>query len=222
MDFELSRALLDLIRSLPLRHELDRQLGDFCHQCRNRLNSLKLSIYLAKRQSSNRLNGAWKLLEADYQTLEDQIDRVHKICRPPALARLVLDLDLLIDDRRPTWARLLCWPGRHIDFRREGTERKASYDVDQLGAALDSFVTWRAEQGGELNNVSIRWWVDETNAHISWHETGPLNLGQQASSVSKYSTWSLPLLVGVVGAHGGQLEIDETSGWKLSLCWPKS
>ncbi len=219
--FELRRALMDVIQSPSLRHELDRYLGDFCHQCRNRLNSLKLSIYLAKRQSNHRLNGAWKILESEYQALENQIDRIHTICRPPALTRVLLDLDLLIDDRRASWASLLDRSGSLVEFRRGGGDATVSYDVNQLGAALDALVTWRAEQGGRQTSVVIHWWVDTQDAHISWQEICPAEPELSAGHRSESSSWNLPLLIRVVAAHGGRVEVNETCGWRVLISWPR-
>ena len=55
----LSRQLMEFARDTTLRQEVYKRLGEYCHQCRNRLNSLKLSLYLVKRQSHDSL--AWQL-----------------------------------------------------------------------------------------------------------------------------------------------------------------
>src|SRR5258707_9571590 len=99
----LADQLLEVARDPTLRQSVYLRLGEYCHQCRNRLNSLKLSLFLAMKQSDQGLRHEWGLIERDYLELERIVDRVQMICRPMTLSRVSLALDLLFEDRREEW-----------------------------------------------------------------------------------------------------------------------
>lgn len=217
---DLSRYLMEIAQNPQLRQDMEALLGDFSHQCRNRLNSLKLSLYLANRQAPGRINEAWRTLESDYQSLETQLNRVQMICGPMCLSLVKIGLCLLFEDRRESWSKLMADRGSELEFLRPESRSLAQFDVNQLGAALDAMVAWRARLGIVSPKTSVRWWVDSGQAHITWIEPkggGPADCHQ---SDQQEFAWTLPTLTRVLSEHGGSLEVDERDGWALSLSWP--
>lgn len=212
--------LMEIVQDPRLRGDVEHLFGDFCHQCRNRLNSLKLSIYLAKRQSAQTSTDAWKSLESDYQILEDQFKRVQTICRPLGLSPVTIALNLLFDDRRASWSNIMAAAGRKLEFQQPCDGTVARFDVDQLGAALDAMVAWRAEQGASAARTMLCWWVEAQQACVTWTETESLGAGTPTRPTRKDLVWTLPILTRIVTEHGGTLQVDEQAGWTMKLTWP--
>ncbi len=219
---DLSSCLMEIAQNPSLRRDLDQILGDFCHQCRNRLNSLKLSIYLAKRQALGPIHEAWRSLESDYYSLEAQLDRFQTICRPMGLSLVSIGLCLLFDDRWESWSKLLANRGSELEFVRPKLRSIARFDVNKLGAALDSMVAWRAEQGTLSRKMIVRWWVESGQAHILWIEPKVAEQVIRSPDDQLGSAWTLPILTRVLTEHGGSLSVDDREGWALSLSWPAS
>ena len=216
----LNQSLLSLAQNPGLRKDLERILGDYCHQGRNRLNSLKLSIYLAKKQAKAGEATNWHSLERVYQTIETQIDRLQMVCRPMSLALVNIGLSLLFDDRSERWSALTRDAGHSIEYQRPDGPNLARFDVDKLGMALDSLVAWRAEQGTPGTRISVKWWVHASEAQIFWSERPPANSPPRIGLTAGSTAWTLPILIRVVTEHGGRLRVEEDSGWNLSISWP--
>ena len=217
---DLNQSLICVARNPGLRKDLERILGDYCHQGRNRLNSLKLGIYLAKKQAKVGEATAWHSLERVYQAIETQIDRLQLICRPMSLAVVNIGLSLLFDDRSERWSSLMRDAGHSIELQRPDGPNLARFDVDKLGMALDSLVAWRSEQGTPGTRISVKWWVHAGEAQIYWSEQPPTDSPPRAGTCCGATAWTLPILIRVVAEHGGQLRVDEDSGWNLSISWP--
>ena len=71
-DLEFAEQLLRIAEDPDLRWTIYERLGEYCHRCRNQLNSLKLSIYLARKQSPASRPCLWTEIERDYQVLEQR------------------------------------------------------------------------------------------------------------------------------------------------------
>ena len=67
--------------------ELSQTLRVFFHDARNRLNALKIGLYLARRGAAPSQGAVWEELDQSYRGLEQLIDRMQTICRPAELAR---------------------------------------------------------------------------------------------------------------------------------------
>lgn len=215
----LNTSLMEIATDPHLRQKVEQVLGDFCHQGRNRLNSLKLSLYLAKRQASESVMPIWLALEQKYQDLEVQIDRVQTVCRPIGLSLVTIDLNLLFEDRLQRWSEILRDHGQTLEFCRAPAPNLARFDVNKLGMALDSLVNWRAEQADPGNTVTVRWWANQNEAQIIWTETSQTEL-PAVPEANLLPAWSLPILSRVVAEHQGLLHLDEQNGWQLTIVWP--
>ncbi len=218
LDAGLVAQMMEIARDPSLRAAVYDRIGEYFHQCRNRLNSLKLSLYLVKRQADGELSDAWSCLDRHYGELEQKVDTVQRLCRPMTLSRVRIGLELLIDDRRSAWTEV--WTARHGTLRFVGPPGPvvARLDVDRLGHALDAFVAWRAEQGGEALDVTLRWWSESGDVRLSWEESP----GAADPDPAEDSRWSLPWLIRVIAEHGGETEVRDGEGWRLALRWPAS
>ena len=212
--------LLHIAHDPNLRQLVYERLGDYCHQCRNRLNSLKLSIYLAMKQAPPGTVAIWFEVDRHYRDLEKRVEQVQLLCRPMTLTRVTLGLNLLIDDRREAWTRSMRDSGKAITFVPPSEQAIASFDVERMGGLLDSVVAWRSLENVPTRSAIFRWWVEEGQAHILWEE--PINLhqfGDEGRSEAG-TEWILPILARVILAHGGNYRIESERGWSLKLAWP--
>jgi len=214
-DADLGSQLMAIARNPALRDAVYGRIGEYCHHCRNRLNSLKLSLYLAKQQASPELFDRWSGLDRHYGELERKVEHVQRLCRPMTLARVRINLELLINDRRSSWSDL--WSARHDSLRfippREPLV--AVLDVDRIAHALDAVVAWRAEQGGPDATACLSWWLEAGQARLAWEESGASPTAPQSDR-----GWSLPWLTRVIAEHAGRAEVADRSGWRLDLSWP--
>jgi hypothetical protein len=218
----LADQLIRIAREPELRHSIYDRLGEYCHQCRNRLNSLKLSLYLVMRQSPGTAEGRWDEIERHYQSLEQRVDQIQTLCRPVVLSRVTLSLDLLIDDRRKGWIDLMARSGKTLGFERPAEPSVISFDVDRIGQAIDSLVALRAGDLNSGSSATIRWWKDASLVHFRWEESVMPGASTKTSGTTEEETWTLPLLVRIVMAHGGEVRIENDSGYRLELSWPTS
>ena len=227
-DDVLSEQLLRIAREPDLRRMVYDRLGDYCHHCRNRLNSLKLSLYLAMRHappdSDLDSDGLWDEIDRHYRDLERRVERVQALCRPLTLSRVTLGLDLLIDDRREAWGRSVSKQGRELELELVAPAERAvaSFDVERMGQALDSLVSWRASDRSTEGRASLRWWVEAGYAHFAWEEppsTGGPSTGKPSVEEDE-ARWTLPMLARVALAHDGDLVVSEDRGWRLEVSWP--
>lgn len=214
----LVEQLLHVARDPQFRQLVYEHLGEYCHNCRNRLNSLKLGLFLAMKQATGPRSEAWRPIEGCYQELERTVELLQAICRPIILSPVTLELDLLIEDRRQEWARILEDKGCTLTCVAPSGQATATFDVDRMGQALDSMVRWRAGDYGSNRSARLRWWVDSKSAHISWQETNP----SPVKPPEDIPTWHLPLLARLITAHGGEYRMVEGPDWHLDLSWPAS
>jgi nitrogen-specific signal transduction histidine kinase len=216
----LADQLLWIAQDPDLRRSIYERLGGYCHQCRNRLNSLKLSLYLAMKQSLDTGEAYWAAIENEYQDLERSVDRIQVFCKPPTSSRVTLDLELLFENRRDAWTRVFMKEARTLEYDPPASPAIASFDVDQIGQALDSLVEWRAGEATSRGPARLRWWLEAGNAHVVWEESRAKMSHSGAVPAHDGATWSLPLLTRVVKAHGGDLSVTAKNGWKVELSWP--
>lgn len=220
-DLELAEQLLRIAHDPELRRTLHERLGDYCHRCRNQLNSLKLSLYLAIKQTPAARASLWTEIDRCYQELESRVDQIQTLCRPMTLSRVTLGLDLLIEDRREQWSHVMISQGRTLEFVAPAERAVASFDVQRMGQALDSLVAWRAGEGASSLPVRMRWWAEAGFAHLVWEE--PLESTTrlpESRAESRSRTWALPLIARVAEAHEGDCRVQDDQPWRIEISWP--
>ncbi len=215
----LSGQLLQIARDPELRQLVYARLGEYSHQCRNRLNSLKLCLFLAIRQSTADRSELWDEIDRSYLNLERRVERIQLLCRPLTLTHLPIALDLLIEDRRSTWTRTMAEAGCELAFVAPKDRAVVSYDVPSMGVALDALVAWRAGHSYRGRSARVRWSAENGRAQIYWEEFGEAQ-GRKGEPDVEGATWSLPLVARIVTAHGGDYRLESTPNWQITLTWP--
>lgn len=216
----LSGHLMEIAGNPAMREELSGLMGDYCHQCRNRLNSLKLSIYLARKQGNGLALSDWCSVETDYKALEDQVERLQAMCRPIAMAPVVIDFALLIDDRVSAWRETVEAHGREFVVDPPADRTEVRFDVDRVGSSLDVIVRWRSaclpSDDVDPGSVRVGWGREGSDFVFRWAES---TCGEE-SPFDPEHVWSLPILTRVVAEHGGSVEVREQAGWTMTARWP--
>jgi len=144
-DPRFAEQLMRIAKDPDLRRSLYERLGDYCHKCRNQLNSLKLSLYLVRRQPSTTRQDLWAEIDGHYQELERRVDLIQTLCRPMALSRVTLGLELLIEDRREPWTRLMAATGRNLELVPPA-ERAVVIQVEAFDSNCQQHITPRFTQ----------------------------------------------------------------------------
>lgn len=213
-------VLLRLARGLELRDELGEAFGTYCHQFRNRLNSIKLAIYLAKRQATEGLEATWQELEQEYLAIEDQLDRVQMVSRDANLAPVAIDLNLLFEDRARRWTGTMRLSGIELDLSPPERTCPTRVDIARFAFGLDELVSWRATANTGPRVVRIEWGRNDDRTTVRWLE----GLGESTSDAGEGAdpgrTWALPILARLMADHRGTLSMSRGSNWELILEWP--
>jgi hypothetical protein len=222
--------LLRRIASDPRRtNHLHGVLGWYCHESRNFLNCLKMSMYLAKRARGDSGAVAWADVESSYDELERSIDRLHRLCRPTPLNPVCAPLGLLFEERRAAWSQVLSACGRRLGLDAPAGAAVGSFDPTLLGLALDDLVAWRAQVGAPGSALRVSWSADPATAEfdVVWSE--PAVVGRPARDAERSAAgdgvaqpvFCIPLLTRIVTLHGGTVETSEREGWQLRMRWPR-
>jgi hypothetical protein len=202
-------------------------LGPFCHQSRNVLNSVKMSLYLVQREESRKPVEAWAEVERRYRDVEQLYDRLQSICRPYSLTCVRMPLSLLIEDRRATWLAWYSDRGKRLELVAPHEPDVGDYDPNSLAQALDALVAWRADDVETGDSACLCWWTKGGQFHLEWTESDARPGGVErrrsgeASRPERTDPLVLPLLGRVISAHGGEIELVRPSGRHLRLCWPQ-
>jgi len=199
-----------------VRH-LHRVLGPYCHESRNLLNVLKLSLYLSRKdRADGARSGVLERIGASYEELERVIDRLHQLCRPLPFRAVRLPIHLLCDERRPAWEATLGRSGRRLELLRPDSPVVGGFDPGRLGEALDDLVAWRASLGPSEPPVVMTWGQAEGMLRFECNDAAT---GRPRSRVG--DLLAVPLVVRAAALHGGFVETEDTDrGWRLRLFWP--
>jgi hypothetical protein len=235
---QLAGALARIATNPQQTHQLHEILGHFAHQCRNLLNSMKISLYLADRAREHEFTPRWRDLETRYLEVERFFERVQLFCRPMPLTLVNLPLNLLIEERAGAWTDVLRERGRRLRLVPPPVPPVGRFDPTRLGQGLDDVVAWRARLGDQETDLRLAWMEDSAQFHLVWDEpvrgdsidlTTPLagSLTEQGVSSSRATDCSealtaltVPLLSRIVSLHGGSLEATSLNPWRLDLRWP--
>jgi hypothetical protein len=221
----LAEALCRIVADPGRVEALHHVLGPFCHRGRNILNTLKISLYLARRKeaSGGGPESLWHEVEERYRVVEDFFDRLQMIWRPLPLAVVRLPLSLLLEDRRSAWVARFAATERLLRIDRAGEDDPGDYDPNCLGIALDAFVDWRAAVGTGGGEVRLRWWTEAGRFELHWQEPVGRSRARSKPGVPADcgGALALPLLGRAVAAHGGTMELVEPSGRDVRISWPQ-
>jgi hypothetical protein len=211
----LTRALLPIAADAETLDRLYGLLGEFCHVLRNRLNCLKLGLYLAQRPDA----GPWALEETarHYQEVEQFVERLQAVCRPMRLTPVAVPLGEVLEERHGAWTEWLAARGRDLDWSPPQAEAPSSLDAGLLAYALDGLVAWRAESGRPGTPVRLAWRQAADSVRLTWEES---DAGQDEPSPDRAPSLALPLLARVASAHAGGLELPDGPGFRLTLRLP--
>ena len=201
--------------------ELAQTLRVFFHDARNKLNSLKIGLYLARRGAAA-TGPIWEELDQSYRGLEQLVDRLQTICRPTELSPTSGDLGNWLEDRRPCWAAKLGAAGRRLDCAPPTLPARGSFDPMRLIQGLDALVSWRADEGARGEPVFLSWGRAGDRFHVEWSEAGPRPDEPLEGRVGRSVSMALPLLAHIMTAHGGSLSVTRRGGLVVRIEWPAS
>lgn len=208
-----------------LLEELYRLCGEFCHEARNRLNSLHLCLYLSRPEETTAEEAHWERLETSYRETVQQIELIQTICRPMRLELMPLSLELLIDDRAEAWSKQWRSRGSRLEFRPPPRLARGLIDPMLLTRALDGLAAWRASSATPETLTTIQWWEEGGEFALDWIES-PANGSVQPElyparpEVRTNGTLTLALLARVVHEHGGGIDQTDEPSFRVSLRWP--
>jgi len=196
-------------------------LGDYCHQTRNLLNSLKLALYIA-RQGACPLEQSndWDRLDSEYKVVEKCVERIQAICRPMPLATINASLSLVIQEQSERWTTWLEQSGRQLTLDAPKEPDVGDLDPIRLSGALDGFVEWRADATNCAEPIVLRWGKAEGDLYFEWIESGSLDAGEPEPEPAGMKALSLPLLARVVAAHRGRFQVQQDVGFHVAASWP--
>lgn len=222
---ELVDALSRVAASPGMTRHLHHVLGGYCHQSRNLLNCLNMSLYLSRRACDPESASVWKDLEARYRHVEQFIDRIQAICRPMSVRPVSLPFALLVADRNDGWKARLGRTGRGLIVEPPGSQVVVAFDPVSLGQGFDELVNWRSEMGPPGSDLRIRWHAEEGHFRVTWDEPrrGPLAERRVASVATPgdiLDALSIPLLTRIVSLHGGTLDETSERNWRVVVRWP--
>ena len=206
-------------------------LRGFNHRCRNSLNGIKMSLYLAKRQWNGEAPPFWVELEQTYLEIERLFDRLQMIYRPLSMTMVRSPLGQLVAERLPSWRSWFTPNGLTLEVDPPEQEVSGDFDPMHLGQGLDAFVAWRAVRCSAMGKPQLSWRIEAGCFEIAWSEglsRSPQTsrkyesqLTDEASPSSLVDCLALPLLARIVAAHGGSQETSRDPAFGLKLRWPR-
>src|SRR4051812_16601356 len=134
-------------------------VGDFCHLLRNRLNSLQMGLYLARRGASQADPRVWDELDGHYREAERVIDLFQTICRPMPLTPITIGLGLVLGDFAARWTPRFLAHGVAMDVSMVESDGPSHLDPSRLSQGLDALASWRLDHVGTGGRLNLRGWV---------------------------------------------------------------
>jgi hypothetical protein len=228
-DDGLSGSLLKFVddgRLGPLR----LALSDFNHRCRNLLNGMKMSFYLAKRTAPGPLSERWAELDRAYGAVEQLFERLSIIYRSMPLALMKASFGSLAAERSAQWNAWFERNGNALTLEPPGREDVGEMDAMRLVSALDGFIAWRAESLPRGGRATLSWATDGGSFQLVWREQAPKRARDDAdppasppvlnSPASITGSLSLPLLARVIAEHRGRLAWTREPHVEARIRWP--
>ena len=217
-----TQTLLLRVATDPARRERFYELlGTFCHQCRNHLNTLSLSFYLAGRTGLADDWALWDEQQGRYRTVEQLYDRLQQICRPMSMTPVRLPIALLWDELFPAWTEQLGCRGIVFEAVPPPSPVVGDFDPTRLRPALEAFAEWRTRAARQPGAVTFSWREEDDHCHLEWTEFAALEANApEPSSAEGADALALPFLARVLSEHGGSLEVEPRHGFEVHMRWP--
>jgi hypothetical protein len=190
-------------------------VGDFCHLLRNRLNSLQMGLYLARRGASQPDPRVWDELDGHYREAERVIDLFQTVCRPMPLTPIAIGLGLVLGDFAARWAPRFLDHGVTLDVSLVEADGPSHLDPSRLSLGLDALAAWRLDRFDSGGRLNVRGWVGQGRSRLEWGETGSRGMDHGGAL-------HLAALARVATAHGGRMTREDRDGWRLRVDWPHS
>lgn len=216
----LATSLAKLVADPANSESLYQILGTYCHQSRNVLHTMKLSLFLAQRSSPPAEMETWEKLERDYLAVEHFFDRLQLVCRPMAVNPVRMPLSLLVEDRLEDWTNWLAERGQSLEVIAPDGPAIGDYDPARMAQGLDAFVAWRGDVGRAGGSARLQWGVEAGHFHLDWAEPNARDQDPSGGCLDQPERLALPLLARVVTAHAGTLDFAVQDGLRLRLRWP--
>lgn len=193
--------------------DLPGLIGDFCHLLRNRLNSLQMGLYIARRGTIPADREVWDELDRHYREAERVLDLFQTICRPIPLTPIPIDLEMVLKEFHSRWATRFEERGARIEIIIDDSDGPSRLDPSRLVKGLDSLASWRIEDAGRGVRLTLVGRVRQGTSRVEWIERGSKRID---------GAGGLPLatLASVAAAHGGTLKREDRDGWRVLVQWP--
>ena len=217
--FEPARGLMAAASDPDRLGGLYSLLGEFCHTFRNRLHSLSLTLYLARRGESITAEEGERI-DVHYRRIERLVDQLQWVCRPADVTPMRLDLGSLLAERRAAWADRFASRGCALELVEDPGALEGWFDPCRLSTALEALGAWRSEVVGPGMTVEIGRRADRDQFIVTWAEAGG---GGDAFPAAHEAAGSLALamLGRVMADHRGTIRLADGDAFGVSLRWPR-
>ncbi len=217
-------ATSDLLQLLIEIHDkpttlevLQRFLDRYLHQARNRLNTIRLALYMARR-NLGRDASSLTPMETAYHELQHFLESFQRFSLPIELTPVQGSLERFLGERveeHNAHRDVLVHPTPQVLFTCNPSERRRSFDPNRLGPAFLEYLTFKVTATPRLDSLVIEAEDRGKSLHLSATE---VFVG--SSNAHSEPNLSLPWFARVVSAHGATFE--HRPGNDLAWCvnWP--
>lgn len=188
-------------------------VGDFCHLLRNRLNSLQMSLYLARREDAAVGPDIWNELEGQYRAAVGVVELFQTVCRPMTLTPIRIGLGLIVGEFTARWTPRFAAKGVTLSAGSGEADGPSRVDPSRVGQGLEALAAWRLDHAEAGTGIFLRGSVARGRSRLDWTESS-------ASRTAEGGELPLAALARVASAHGGSISQDDRDGWHLRLEWP--
>ncbi len=212
----ISRESLQQIAADPDRvAALHGLVGEFCHLLRNRLNSLQVSMYLARHEKPDLEPRVWEELNHHYREAEGVVELFQTVVRPMSLSRISIEPDIILHEFAARWTARFLERGVILATDLPPANGPSWVDPSKIAQGLDALAAWRVNRVEAGSRITIGAWVGKGRSRIEWSEP---------TIPSREVEGELPLaaLAKITSAHGGLMTRDVTDGWRIVLEWPNA
>lgn len=219
----LSHALLSIASNNDQVALLHRLLDRYCHRFRNRLNSMKLCLYLGQKTSDEQRTSLsqWRELENRYQVLEHFVEQFQSFCRPFQVSPMEVSLNLFLEELRKTWNHRLADHQFQFELLPPGHPVQAYFDPSRMSQGLDALASWRGLVIPQGSLIHLSWWDRDNWVYLRWEEPEPLPIPAAKAPEELQANIALPILARILQAHGGTLQLSSQEWFQMTLRWPR-